>query len=559
MKWSGFVVVAALLLGCGGGSRNGFVAGHSNRKGNLTFHEAGEASYRFALSGQILDEATQSPIPNFSLSLLSSDSAVTSVINGLGNVNGLFHLSRNPSIRDDLFAQLPVLISAAGFEPIVQNLDLGADCKAEPCTETRPLKLLMKARSLAQTEPTSFPAFSAVTKLMEEKGISTLFKAMTSQGKADAAITGDLARANNRDLLTNVLVVLKPTSPGTAPDVVAKLLGSVPADALKSLASANAGMASALVPLLSSTNPKLGHQLVGISGALSYLSPLMGTVSDHETGPLGQIVAGLLTGPDTDKTWMSLAQALQAQRTQPQLAMPMFLPFSFGTANDTSSGEIFPFANAMKSSLRNPSLLNFISSLAKPGQTGTASQRLLLQYAQPLLQGLVSKNAPEIATLLNSLVQQDGLMAIKDFATLANHEKFVKLAPYLEPLIRGLNSQDSPHLAAALMPFLEQKNPALALRELLTKGSGNLATKGEVAAAIFPALPAILNQAVPAKQIFSAQLLSGLVSGDLSDVKVTQDLSGMAGLILSGQARDIFKIAQLPNVERLMALPATSK
>lgn len=556
MKWSCFAVVAALLLGCGGGNRSGFNASHSNRKGNLTFHEAGESTYRFALTGQVLDDQTKTPVPNFSVSVLSSDAAVNSVINGLGNANGLFHLSRNPSIRDDLFTQIPILLSAPGFEPLVQSLELGADCKAEPCAETRPLRLLMKARSLLPVEPSSFPAFSLVTKLMEKKGISTLFRAMTAEGKADATVTGELARANNRDILSNVLVILKPTTAGSAPDAVAKLLGSIPAETLKSVASANAGMASALVPLLSSSNPKLGAQLLGISGALSYLTPLMGTVSDRETGPLGQIVAGLLAGADPDKTWINLAQSLQAQGRQPQLAMPMFLPFSFGTSGDTAAGEIFPFANAMKSSLRNPSLLNFISSL-KSTQSGTESQRLLLQYAQPLLQGLVSKNASELATLLNSLVQQDGLMAIKDFATLANRDKFVKLAPYLEPIIRGLNSQDSPHLAAALMPFLEQKNPALALRELLTKGTGNLATKGEVVAAVFPALPLILNQAVPAKQIFSAQLLSGLVSGDLSDVKVTQDLSGMAGLILTGQARDIFKIAQLPNVERLMALPAT--
>ena len=34
MKWSGFVVVAVLVLGCGGGNRNGFLGGHANRKGD---------------------------------------------------------------------------------------------------------------------------------------------------------------------------------------------------------------------------------------------------------------------------------------------------------------------------------------------------------------------------------------------------------------------------------------------------------------------------------------------------------------------------------------------
>jgi len=559
MKFSGMLFGCCLvLMGCGGG-RNGFVASSSARKGTMTFHEAGEASYRFAVSGQVLDDNTRNPVPQFSLSVLGNDPALTSVLNGLGQANGIFHLSRNPSLRDDLFAQLPVILSAPGFEPSIQTLEIGSDCKNEPCAETRPLRLWLKQRALPVVESLAFPALPQVTQLIEQKGIGPLFKAMTTSGKVDALITSELARSNNRDLLSNVLVVLKPASSGSAPDAVAKLLGSVPSDLLKGLSSANSGMVSSLVPLLSSANPKFAAQLLGLNGALNYLGPILGAVSDKESGQLGQVVAGLLKSEDPSKTWTMLSQSLAGQTRQPQLAMPFFSLPGLDSGEGVGALGNQTFSNVVQTALRNPSLLNFISSLGRSNGAGSSEQKLLLEFTQPLLQGLVSKNAAEIATLFNSLLQQNGLMAIKDFASQPNKEKFVKLFPYIEPLIRGLNSQDSPHLAAALLPFLDQKNPALALRELLTKGSGSLTTKGQVAASLFPALPLILSQAVPAKQIFSAQLLSGLVTGDLGDVKVIQDLPGMAGLILSGQARDIFKIAQLPNVERVMALPVPVK
>ncbi len=558
-KWSsifGVLIVLWALFGCAYNGRHGFVASSSSRKGIPSFQEAGEASYRFAVTGQVLDEVSQTPINNFSVSPLAPEAALNSVLNGLGDKNGIFHLSRSASIRDALFTQIPILISAPGFEPFIQNLELGSDCKIEPCLESRPIHLML--HPVPSSNGTLSPAgvsLAAVTRLLEDHGIPTLFKAMTSQGKADSTIVSELATARNRDMISNVLVILKPGSTKDSPDLVAQLLGSVSSAALKNLTGVNAGMASSLVPLIANTNPKLSSQLLSVSQALSYLTPILGAVADKESGPLGQVVAGLLNGTQNEKTWFGLAQAIQAQSKQPSLAMPL-LSLLPGVSQAVTPATTFPFSDALGTSLKNPSLLNFIGAMGRNRTGVSTEQRLLVDYGQSLLQGLVSKNAPEIALLFNTLVQQDGLMALKEFTSLPNKDKFTKLIPYIEPLIRGLNSQDSPHLAAALLPFLEQKNPALALRELVTKGSGDLSQKGQVVASLFPALPQVLSQSVPAKQVFSAQLLSGLVNGDLNDVQVVQDLAGTSGLILSGQARDLFKIAQLPNVERLLALPA---
>lgn len=51
------------------------------------------------------------------------------------------------------------------------------------------------------------------------------------------------------------------------------------------------------------------------------------------------------------------------------------------------------------------------------------------------------------------------------------------------------------------------------------------------------------------KQIFTSQLVLGLSFGDFKNVEVLQDLKNSPALTLKGQARDIFKIAQLPNVK----------
>ena len=69
-----------------------------------------------------------------------------------------------------------------------------------------------------------------------------------------------------------------------------------------------------------------------------------------------------------------------------------------------------------------------------------------------------------------------------------------------------------------------------------------------------PALDSVLAQWVPQKQLLTAQILQGLAQGDFKDLRIQEDLEGALAVVLSGRAQDIFKAAQLPNVDEMMLL-----
>lgn len=546
-------ILFGTLLGCADGSRS-FSASSSQSKGAPNFHEAGQATYRYAFSGQVLNEITKTAVKDFSVSLLSEDSGVSAVLNALGDANGMFHISRNPTTQDPLFSSLPVLLSAPGFESTIQMLDMGSDCQSTNCPGTKPVGLALKpvADAVAELSGVNVAELSTtfVRHQMEKRGVPALFKQLLSAGKLDPTVSGLLARAKNKDFIPNVLVLLKGTSAGFTPDAVASLLGSVGGEKVRGLA----GMTSSLVPLIANSSPEVGSALLSVNSLLPYLTPIVGAVGDKQAGPLGQVISGLVVGKNAEENLLNLASQMQGNSNNPKLAMASFVPLVQNLVAKKPNASALPFANILTSSLKDPNLLNFIGVLGKKGAAADAGLPLLATYLQPLVQGLVGKNAPEIATLLNQLLQKDGLMAIKEFKSLPDQQKFAKLLPYIEPLIQGLNSKDSTALAGVLIPLVSSGNPALALRELLTKGSGNNETKAKFASLLFPSLQGLLGQTVPGKQLFTAQLLQGLLSGELKDLRVIQDLQGAPALVLSGQAMDLFKIAQLPNVAKVISL-----
>ena len=105
---------------------------------------AGQMTYRYALSAQILNASNNQAIKNFSVALAAQDPAVSTVVNALGNLNGLFHISRTPSTQQAATTALPVLISAPGFQSVLQTLTVGADCQTASCAGSRPLSVLLQ-------------------------------------------------------------------------------------------------------------------------------------------------------------------------------------------------------------------------------------------------------------------------------------------------------------------------------------------------------------------------------------------------------------------------------
>ena len=71
---------------------------------------------------------------------------------------------------------------------------------------------------------------------------------------------------------------------------------------------------------------------------------------------------------------------------------------------------------------------------------------------------------------------------------------------------------------------------------------------------MFPSLGSVLQENMPAKQVFAAQILQGMINGDFKGAGISKDLPSSSAVLVNARARDLFKIAQLPNVRKLMSI-----
>ena len=97
---------------------------------------------------------------------------------------------------------------------------------------------------------------------------------------------------------------------------------------------------------------------------------------------------------------------------------------------------------------------------------------------------------------------------------------------------------------------------ALAVKKLVSPAS----LEGETSVlpsdpVIFPGRKKGKESSSAAKQLLGIQITSGLVKEQFKQLKVVKDVEGQSSVLVAGQARDIFKLALLPNVKTLRLLP----
>ena len=365
-----------------------------------------------------------------------------------------------------------------------------------------------------------------------------------------------------------MVLLLNGQSGSQTGNTVSSLLGSVTNPQLQSLISSVGGASglanilsgvqsgkgiASLLPALTGGASGVGGALTAVSALLPYLKPILQTSSSTATGPLGQVLAGFLSNPQANlSSILNLVQPSAGGQSGAQLAAAGLLPLVQGLLSSvpSASGTQHPFLSILQNALNNPGVLQSLTSGTAATTTASQGVSSLLTYLQPLLQGLAGTNQSELATLFNSLVQGGGLDAIKNIAQNPSQDTFAKLLPFIQPLVSGLNSGDAQALTSLLAPVLSSSNPAGTLQSLLASGGGSNVL--QVASTLFPNLQTVLQQAVPGKQLLGSQILQGLLSGSLKNVSVQSDLPGASGVVVSGLASDIAKLAQLPNVQQVL-------
>lgn len=502
-------------------------------EGIPTGKEAAEATFRFAFSGQVVNAATGDPVKQFSVQLAGYDSSVNSILNALGDRNGIFHISRTALNEEASYRSIPVVITASGFEPRVQMVDLGSDCDVWLCAGAKPTLLSLKP--IAQEGTTQSKSAPSTRETSEA---IVFFSDMTNGNRTEELVSGLLAGINS--------------------------------DSFKNLSGALMGTAPSLIPVMTAKNPQVSNALLSVNTLLPYLTPILVHMAKNsgEKSPMGSILTTLLTNKDFQSNMLSLLASYPmpgpSGKKQPQLAMASLMPLVEGFLRSVKAGDQAPFSTILSAALKEPRFMmlltregddEYLKKISHNSKRKRQSTQLLMAYLQPLLQGLLGKQAPEVASLFNDLVKDSNLFRLRDLLKDADaKEKYAKLLPYIEPLIAGLNSKDAKALARLLEPIVSHRNPSLKLASFLTSTTSRNSNVAIVAAALFPALNQVLTKYVPDKQLFTAQLLQGLVNGDIKNVNILQDLKGSPAVVVSGTEGELAKISQFQNVQSLVAL-----
>jgi len=546
-----------------------------------------EKYFKYAYSGIIFNDSTDQPITNFSIDLITEDPAISSVINALGNLEGLFHISRNPEGNQPIENEVPVLISAPGFESIIKKISLGYDCQTANCLGTLPNRFLLKPElDVASLDPL-VSAITLLAKSVDEsissQGALTIFNDLLQKGKIDSQLQNLLSSSNNGDQLTNILVLLNGAvgDSANAAELVSSILANISDVSVDNLVSKlpilrDKGFNS-FSPLLAGTSPDLSSALVSANMLIPYLKPIIDQAVAKNPSPALKVLQGLLDDPNVANNIVKLADELKkikaGETSSAQFASAGFLPFLGDLASGFSQNQptAIAYDDILTNSLRNKALADVLKKREQdlaaaandPDELLKIQKRIwfanLMQtigpMIQPLIQGLLTKQAPALAPLLNQVGSQSNPAQLAaNFLEQGGANQFAKILPYLEPVISGLSGEQQAALSAFLTPFLKKEDPSKTFQNFFSEQNGNLAQLAEAASALFPGLTEVLNQKVPSKQVFTAQLIQGLLDGSFKNLSVVKELQGASAIVISGRARDIFKIAQLPNVQKVIAL-----
>jgi hypothetical protein len=535
----GILTLAFIVSGCGlkMTSRTG-----SGASGLSSFNgvQAAITTYRYAFSGQVVDGASGSAIGKFSVSLVGGDSSIVMVVNPLGQSNGLFHVSRDASAPSATVGAT-VVISAPGYQSIVQPVDIGIDCTTSGCTGTVPQIFAMKAGVAANQSPSAVTADNVASGTLSVAQQVALSDQLQASGKLEttADITGNT--------ISKAVVLLNPQTSTTATPSVSGILGAAPTGGLSAIATVIGTITSAILPWITALNPQLGAAFAAIKLVMTYLQPIINQVLATNNNPFVQIVAAVIQAfigstPATTTSGSTLAAAGLG---------------SLPSTNTTSAANSpNPFSNLLTTILQNPSSIVVPAATkgrnAARGAVRATAASLVSNYLQPLIQALNSSSGATFAALFNQLVQQVGLSGLASFPNgPAELDQFGKLAPFLQSLVQGLNSGDAAALTQLLTPVVSAANPAAVLQQLLNPANPAFAN---VANAVFPALQVVASNWVPGKQVFGAQLLHAVFTGRLSGTQVQQDFAGAPSAVVTGNGSSLLKIAQLPNVEKVVVL-----
>lgn len=544
------VGVALLAFGCARSQRSatGLEVSQlsSGSVGYSSYSEAGRETYRYAFSGQILDETTKVPVPKFSVELVGDDPAIATILNSLGDERGLFHISRTAATETMQFATVPVIISASGYEPFVQMVDLGSDCLNVGCPEVRPTPFLLKPVPATQSPNRPLSA-KKIQEIITQKGIPGLFRDLINLGKWDAKTRVELSQARNAELLTNVVIFLKvPDRRSVIADLNA-IFKDGEERRLSKIPVTWTGRSHEVVEI-AREHREVASSLLAVGELLPYLNGIAPKLSVGEGGPLAGLVHRFLSEKDTEAQLAAMVMKSKAE-TKSELAMASLMPLLQGWISKGNSSTAYEgFLNRALSETTN---MEWLSSDSFRSTDDDIS--LFIKYLQPLAQAFVGKQGVILMRDFNRLIAGEGLKNLHAFD--GARAEFMALAPYVIPLVRGLGSQDAKRLTRALYPILQRKDPALVIRNIIVRMDTMESEKrSRVIATLFPAAGDWAQQAVPAKQILASQILAGLYFGDFKEVHVTQDLLGGRAVVVSAQARDIFKLTMLPNVEKILIL-----
>ncbi len=505
-----------------------------------------DITYPFAFSGKILDSKSRQPIPRYGVDLLGMDSATNAVIDALGTQRGLFHISRNPT--PSMYGTLPILITAPGYESSLEVVDLGADCRTRGCPGMKPAAFYLKSREAPASVaalPASLFSPSSIREISEEGSLSE----STHYEKLSDTLVKSIA--NNKAEYSKIVVLLQPAASYTT--IIHNLLATIRSKASNEKIVENSPSLEHRLSELSHKDPMLHYYLRHIGELFVYLMPLRRELEKSPPQSMGRVVASLLNPVELSSLGYFVS-ALEDKK-KAQIAMPSLLPIPTAHFAPNPRSRC-PYEGliiaALKDSHFHSTAIKELSNQVKHQAFDVVA--LISGSLGSLIQALLGKGGPEITMALNTVVTgPDPISKIKEVVKSGKPVGNVaKLIPYLKPLAIKLEGKNGKALADFLGPLLKAKNPAKAISDLLTKN--NHSHFADLAFSIFPTLPTVIQSYVPPKQLLIAQLLQGLIHQDFKEIRVLSDLKGSPAVLLQAFPKDILKLAQLPNVEKILAV-----
>lgn len=527
-----FLLASIFLLSCGQDTSK--TVGTQNGDGT-TGSQA--ATYHYAFSGQLMDATTQQPIPNFVAAIPGSTDLSTTLINAMGSTDGVFHISRLAGATAGE-SSIPVILSAPGYQPILQYITAGQDCTNGNClgSAASPISLV----PLLQNVP------NLGTSGLSVNNASTLATSLLSSGKISGDLASLLTQGGGASSLQNVVVALSGTSSFNPTQLIQQLGGSGTGTVNPSGFS---NLTSLILPLLLGANPQVGGTVAGLQMILPYLNGLnAGSGISVPNSSFGQLIGGLLGSLAGGQAggFSSLLANIMNLFGGANGANPFASLISGGLPFMSNTGMPFGFNNILGMLLQNPSL----SSLS--GVTGSNSQlNLVLSSFGPLLQGLNGGSGAQLSQLFNGLLQQGGASSVTNLlANPAAGGQLAALVPFLQPLGSGLAGSNAGQLTSLLNMLGGSSNPTSALTGLIG-GASNADLLGAMSLAN-PGLLTGAQTSIAGKQSLAMTVLNAAMKGQMNQVAVTQDLGSFPGMLVSGKSLDILKLATLPQVAKIL-------